>query len=379
MKKHIMQTVLSLLIVCMFTGCGEGEPKTSQEVTMEISTTEESLTEEASQEEQDLEEPSASEEPEIPELTEWDGTGELKKLNQRELGEYQYIGGKAYFAELPLVERTTGKYPGEARCEFFYMTDDTLFYMEDDETVSGPPHKAKSTYLFAQPLQSNGDDVVLLDEKVYAAVYQDGIIITMTYDGVYKRIEASTGKILYEYDCKKIDGKGFNWEYTDKYVLYHTADGEKIFYFDGQEERDIYIPSQYKDALWVWSGNIFSKQYNEDGTSNIIQLYEQCEPVWRIFPQKMPVDFDFSDGKAFYYDEETGVMEYDLETNRLRHVCDVEPDEYEGERRGYLEAVGDNGGVFLIEMNSYNLYPNTFYYFIDEEGNKELIGKDFSS
>ncbi len=389
-KKDYMKYVLSVctLMLCILTGCAQNIVKQSKEATTDIpsTTSRESMSKESSQsvlqEDSSASETSSiPEEQKTPEFTVWDGQEKLLRLDQREFGEFQYVNGTAYYVgNLPLVDRTNGDYPGKAYADAFYMTDHMLYYLEDDGTVEDTIYEAKSMRLFAQPLDSNGADVALLAENVYFATYQNGIIMYDTFDR-FKQINTNTSEIAFEFNFKDIEENGQVYTYEKDYVFYYSHDAKQYFYYyyKSQRKEPVYIPHELEYNLWAWSGNLFSKKENEDGSVNIVQLYEQGKPVWRVFPQKIPYNFDFSDGKAFYYDDETGVMEYDLETDTLRKICDVEPDEYGDGKRAYIHAEGDNGGTFLIEANSYTYDPNTFAYFIDEEGNKHLLYATFHS
>ncbi len=390
-KKDYMKYVLSVctLMLCILTGCAQNIVKHSKEATTDIpsTTSRESMSKESfqsvPQEDSSASETSSiPEQPKTPEFTVWDGQGELRKLAKRYLGKYQYKEGEVYYCgNLPVVERTTGEYQGKPYVEAFYIVDDMLYYLEDDGTVADSIYEAKSMRLFSQPLGSQGDDVVLLAEGVVAVCYQDGILSCRMKNDFFKQIDTSTGEAIFEYDFGNSDLDGMVYAYEKDYLICYSADVEQYYQYQYNDDRKqmIFIPDEYKIELWGWAGNLFSQQRHGDGTVNIVQLYEQGDPVWRIFPQILPSYYQFSNGKVFYYDEETGVMEYDLETNALRTICDVEPDEYGDGKRSYIEAADDNGGVFLTEMNSYNSYPNVFVYFVDERGNKRLLFDGFGS
>ncbi len=133
-----------LLTICLLTGCaGEKVPTATPDTTdlpnwMEENLSTETQTEPSSDQETTSESESSSE-PEIselPELTEWDGTGEFKRLNQIGLSDFQYIDGVLYTpGRLPLLERTSGEYPGQARADLFCIVDDKIYYLEADGTV----------------------------------------------------------------------------------------------------------------------------------------------------------------------------------------------------------------------------------------------------
>lgn len=377
-----------LLTICLLTGCaGEKVPTATPDTTdlpnwMEENLSTETQTEPSSDQETTSESESSSE-PEIselPELTEWDGTGEFKRLNQIGLSDFQYIDGVLYTpGRLPLLERTSGEYPGQARADLFCIVDDMIYYLEDDGTVYDEHDRGLRYRLYAQPFDGSAE-AVLLAEHVFEAKYQEGILLCQAYDPttdhvIYKQIDAESGEILLEFDSNIIRETIGNYfiisDELDYLICYFYNTIQLVQYrYEDQTVQQLPITKEYGDRVFSWAGNLFTWHWNEDRTVSLIQLYEQGEPVMRLFPVKFPnKNYSFSNGKVIYCEENSTVMEYDLASNTTRKVCDLDPGISEEKPHIFLNAQSDNGGVLLEESCG----DYSFLYLIDENGKKTLL------
>lgn len=385
-KKYI---AVLLLTICLLTGCaGEKIPTATPDTTAHPNQTDENLsteiqTEPSSDQETTTESESSSEPEtsELPELTEWDGTGEFKKLNQVRLCDFQYIDGVLYTpSRLPLLERTSGEYPGQARANLFCIVNDMIYYLENDGTGEDEHDRDLKYRLYSQPFDGSAE-AVLLAEDVWRAKYQCGVILCSTYDPttdhvIYKQIDATTGELLLEFDSVVIDN-----DMGDKYIVCTDELDYLICYFydaieliqynyKDQTERQFPITYEYGYYVFSWAGNLFTWYWNEDRTVSLIQLYEQGELVMRIFPVEFPnMNYSFSNGKVIYCEDNATVMEYDLASNTTRKVCDLDPGVSEEKPHVFLDAQSDNGAVLLDERCG----DDAFTYLIDENGKKTLL------
>lgn len=394
MNKKMNFLIILFLTVCILSGCrgGSAEPAYESEFSEVVSSSEsgEETTGEPTSEDSEEESESTGESAPI-EYVEWDGTGTLKKNGAEYLGKMQYFNGKTYVIDtddtvlgepLPVVARQTENGPVEPVVSYFYFAEDKLFYLEESKTIISNYIFCRCFDLYVQSLETG--EVKLLATEVGEAVYQDGVITYSVYrerstavekeDVVIKQVDIETGKLLSEIN---LGNHAVAWDYNSEYILYYLeADGKFYFYFyESREREEVPLPEVYNYRIFYGNGNLFIGVMVGDSTYQIAELYEQSEKVTRIFPFELPSTFYFSHEKVFY-EEDRKVMEYDLEKNETRCVCELGSDEY-GENT--LHSVEESGGVVLLKEGSSGPEGDygIIYLYEVKDGEKTLITDGF--
>lgn len=393
MNKKRNSFIILFFIVCILSGCrrDSGEPAYESVFSEAASSSEigEETTEEPTSGDSG-EEPESTGESAPIEYVKWDGTGTLKKNGAEYLGKMQYFNGKTYVIDtddtvlgepLPVVARQTENGPVEPVVSYFYFTEDTLFYLEESEVTKNLLAAKRCFDLYAQSL--GNEDVRLLAREVGEAVYQDGVITYEVYkeptlseekpDVIIKQVDAETGKLLNEFN---FGNQCFVFDYNKENVLYYSNEESKYYYYNFKEKisQSADMPEVHF-LLYSSNGNIYARIPSENGLVRVVELYEQGTPVYRSFPREFSGDIYFSHEKVFY-EEDRKVMEYDLEKNETRCVCELGSDEY-GENT--LHSVEESGGVILLREDSSGPEGGygIIYLYEVRDGEKTLITDGF--
>lgn len=389
----ILQMLLLWLIIFLLTGCTETAAEPSDESGHD-ETDWEILSEEteAPEETGDWEDSEETTEAAAPiEYEEWDGTGTLKKNNAAPLSRMQYFQGKTYVvdkddtvlgAPFPTVARKEGEKLVEPQISYFLFTEDSLFYLEESKTIHSDYRDHRCFELYAQSLE-NGEVRKLADD-VGEAVYQDGVIIYQAYrerqftednsDVIVKQLDAKTGVKLNEIN---LGNQVFLRHYDQNTLFYddHVDDKYYYYYFETKQRKEIWFPKELYLYTYVISGNIYAPISLENGNWKVVQLYEQGEKVNRIFSKEFPAETYASHEKIFY-EEDRKIMEYNLETNETRFICELGEDEYGPHD---LYDIEENGGIILLKEGGDGPeggYGNIYLYEV-EDGQKTLVTKGF--
>lgn len=396
MAVMFIRILLLLLTIFLLTGCAETSAEPSDESgyaeTDGENETEDTKASEEAGDEEEWEETEDEVEESIPiEYEEWDGTGTLKKSNAAPLSRMQYFQGKTYVvdkddsvlgAPFPTVARQEGENLVEPKISYFLFADDSLFYMEESKTVWSYYRDYRCFELYVQSLKTG--EVRKLADDVGEAVYQDGVIIYQVYrerqftednsDVIVKQLDVETGEVVYEINL----GNQVFLRYYDRYTLFyddHVDEKYYYYYFETKDRRVIWFPKELDLYTYVIGDNIYAPIPLENGNRKIVQLYEQGEQVNRIFPKEFSGDFYASHEKIFY-EEDRKVMEYNLETNETRFICELGEDEYGPHD---LHDIEENGGMILLREGSVGPedgYPIVYLYEV-KDGQKKFVTDSF--
>lgn len=324
------------------------------------------------------------------EYVEWDGTGTIKKNRAAVLSDRQYFNGKTYVvdsdtrnlgAEFPVVPRKVGDQLVEPVISEFLLTEDKLFYLEKSPDVETHGWNGDCYDLYVQSLDTG--EVRLLDTKVDWVVYQEGVVLCHDYvshsveaeaqDEAVRKIDVETGTLLDELNFETRD---VVMDATKDYVMYYQGTGASYYYyyFETKTSEQFVFPegTLYRD--YFSDGNMYAKLDLENGNTQIVQLYEQGNPVYRIFSKEFSGDTYCSHHKVFY-EENRKIMEYNLETGEDRYVCDLGENEYGS---CDLYGVQESNGVVLLEEigDSDNEYGVRYLYEV-KDGVKTLVTDGF--
>ncbi len=396
--KNVKYLVI-LLAAAILGGCVSDAQKESQgAIQMSIvENVDEEVSEESEEqdlleeldESEELDEELIEDEPMTVEYVEWDGTGTIKKNGAAALSDMQYFDGKTYVvdrddrnlgAEFPVVP--IGDQLVEPVISKFLLTEDKLFYMEENPDVEGHGWDNRCYDLYVQFLETG--EVKLLDTEVEQVVYQDGVVLCENYEDrtadfderteVIRKIDVETGDLLDEFD---LGTRGTVYECNKDYIMYFLSEDYKdyCYWFQTKTSEEIVFPEGTRWSKDFSSGNMYAKIDLENGSTKIVQLYEQGKPVYRIFPKEFYGNTYCSCDKVFYEDDRK-IMEYNLETGEERYLCDLGENQYGPHI--FCEIQESNGMILLEEsgLGAPGEY-GTHYLYEVKDGVKTLVTNGF--
>jgi len=389
-----------LLATAMLGGCAGDVQDESKEAiqTSIVENLDEEVSEESGEqdlleehdESEELDEELIEDEPVTVEYVEWDGTGTIKKKKgEANLSDMQYFGGRTYVvdkdnrnlgAEFPVVPRKVGEQLIEPVISKFLLTESELLYLEETPNTTTYDWSNRCYDLYVQHLDTG--DVRLLAAEVDEAVYQEGVITYEKFvdcDADYKEIASSirqvdvkTGEILNELDFGTND---FVWYYNKDNVYYDREDKSYCYNFATKTTEEIVFPGSTRYTRHYYDGNIYATIYPKDNVFMIVQLYEQGDSVYRIFPKEFSYSSYFSHDKVFY-EADRKIMEYNLETGEERYLCDLGENQY-----GPCDFCGaqENNGMVLLEESGPGAPGEygTHYLYEVKDGVKTLVTSAF--
>jgi len=281
-------------------------------------------------------------------------------------------------AEFPVVPRKVGDQFIEPVISKFLLTEDKLFYMEENPDVEGNGWKHRCYDLYVQFFETG--EVMQLATKIGGAVYHEGVIIYENYVDysvdfderfeMVRKIDVETGEVLDEFD---LGARGIVFEYNKDYVRYFLKEDRKDYYywFQTKSSEEIVLPEGARSYNYSIDGNLYAKSEQENGSTKIVQLYEQGKSVYRIFPKEFSGDTYCSCDKVFY-EEDRKIMEYNLETGEERYLCDLGENQYGPH---IFCEIQESNGMILLEESAPGAPGEygTHYLYEVKDGVKTLV------